>query len=80
MTEKEDVEVDEDLGSYFECVPTYYKKRWVAEEVYMRKCLGLKTLSNRALHRIRTTRGKNKTLKNSPNYEVLSNDKYVAMF
>jgi len=41
MAEEEEVEVDEKLGSYFECVPSKFRKRWLAEEVYMRKELGI---------------------------------------
>lgn len=78
--EKEDVEVDEKLGSYYECVSVKDRKRWYVEELYNNKRLGVKTIDERALEMLRTTKPKDKKLKAAPNYEILSNQKYAALF
>lgn len=52
MLEKEDIEVDEGLGSYYECVPAFTRKAMVAEELYNRKLLGLKTMTDEVLGKL----------------------------
>lgn len=73
MQKKEDAEVDENLGSYYECVSIRDRKRWYVEELYNNKRLGIKTIDENALERLRTTKPKDKKLKNAYNYEILSN-------
>lgn len=80
MQKKEDAEVDENLGSYYECVSIRDRKRWYVEELYNNKRLGIKTIDENALERLRTTKPKDKKLKNAYNYEILSNQKYAALF
>eukprot|EP00352_Strombidinopsis_acuminata_P005198 CAMPEP_0176366376 /NCGR_PEP_ID=MMETSP0126-20121128/21137_1 /TAXON_ID=141414 ORGANISM="Strombidinopsis acuminatum, Strain SPMC142" /NCGR_SAMPLE_ID=MMETSP0126 /ASSEMBLY_ACC=CAM_ASM_000229 /LENGTH=164 /DNA_ID=CAMNT_0017723773 /DNA_START=2839 /DNA_END=3333 /DNA_ORIENTATION=+ len=80
MQEKEDTEVDEKLGSYYECVSLRDRKRWYVEELYNNKRLGIKTIDSHTIERLRTTKPKDKKLKNAPNYEILTNQKYAALF
>lgn len=79
-SEEEEDDVDEKLGTYFECVSSRDRKRWLTEEVYNFRKLGIKTMSNETQELIRTTHGKRKLLKNAPNYEILANIKYISAF
>ena len=76
----EDEDVDEDLGTYFQCVSPDDRKRWVAEEVYNRHKLGINTMTDKTLEKLRTVKSKERVIAGTPNYEILSNDKYIASF
>lgn len=41
IQEEEPLEVDEKVGSYYECVSVADRKRWYAEELHMSKDLGI---------------------------------------
>jgi hypothetical protein len=56
MLEKEDIEVNEELGTYYECVPSFKRKSMVAEEYYSRKYLGMKTMSDECLYKLANTK------------------------
>ena len=79
-SEFEDVEVDEQLGNYFETIPGFTRKSWFTTEVYNTNRLGIKMMGTGAFEQLRTIKGKRKVLKNSPNYEILSNPAYVTAF
>lgn len=76
MTEEKEVEVDEKLGSYFECLGEGERKRWLAEEVSNRHRLGIQTIGGWTMEKIRTTLRGKKTIKGTANYEILSNERY----
>jgi hypothetical protein len=42
MLDQVDVEVNEALGSYYDCLPAFTRKAMVAEEYYNRERLGIK--------------------------------------
>ena len=60
MLEKEDMEVNENIGNYYEALSAFDRKAMVAEEFYNRKKLGIKTLTDEALESLRTTKGPEK--------------------
>lgn len=76
----EEEDIDEKLGLYYECVSSYDRKRWMAEELYSNHKLGVQTISADSKELIRSTKGKNKVIRTCPNYEILSNGKYAAQF
>ena len=49
----DDDDVDEDLGTYFECVSPDDRKRWYTEEVYNRSKLGIETMTERTITKLR---------------------------
>ena len=73
-------DVDEDLGTYFECVSPDDRKRWYTEEMYNRSKLGINTMTEKTLEKLRTVKKGKKVIRSTPNYEILSNDKYIANF
>ena len=52
----------------------------LTEEVYNRNKLGIKTMTEKTLEKIRTVKSKERQIQSTPNYELLSNDKYIAAF
>lgn len=77
----DDVElINEDIGSYFECVPINERKRWYAQELYANKRLGISTMGDYSREQIRTKNGDYRVIKNAPNYEILSNINYCQQF
>ena len=73
-------DVDEGLGTYFECLSLYDRKRWLAEELYNRSKLGISTMTEKTLEKLRTIKPRKRTIRSTPNYEILSNDKYIAAY
>ena len=76
----DDEDVDEDLGTYFECVSPEDRKRWYAEEVYNSSKLGIETMTPKTLQKIRTVQKGKKQIRSTPNYEILSDYKYISAF
>lgn len=76
MQNESTIEVNEQLGSYFDCLRTADRRRWLAEEVNNVSKLGLQTIGSWTLERLRTAFGGNKMIKNAPNYEILANPNY----
>ena len=72
--------MDEHLGSYYQCLSLYDRKRWLAEELYNRNKLGISTMTKVTLEKIRTVKPKKRQIISTPNYEILSNDKYIAAY
>lgn len=46
MEKAEEVDVNEELGTYFECIPAWTRKSMVCEEAHLRKTLKSKAFSN----------------------------------
>jgi hypothetical protein len=77
----DDVELlNEDIGTYFECIPINERKRWYAQELYANKKLGISTMGEYAKEALRTRNGDYRVIKNAPNYEMLSNITYCQQF
>ncbi len=78
--EYEEFTVDEKVGSYFECVSVPERKLWVAEELHLKKDLGINTIGKQAFEKLRVAKGEWRVIKNAPNYEVLTNPVYQQAF
>lgn len=78
--EEEDFVMDEKFGSYFECVSVPERKLWVAEELHLKKDLGIHTIGKWAFERLRIAKGEWRVIKNAPNYEILTNPSYQQAF
>ena len=52
----DDNDVDEHLGTYYQCLSLYDRKRWLAEELYNRNKLGISTMSEITLEKISTVK------------------------
>lgn len=76
----DEIEIDENLGNYFETLPNPKRKAWLATEVYNANKLGVKTFGTGTFEQLRTTKGRAKLLKNTPCYEILSNLEYTSKF
>lgn len=50
----DDVDVDEDLGNYFECIPHNLRKEWFTTEVYNRNMLGIHKFGMGTFEELRT--------------------------
>lgn len=68
--------VDENVGSYYECVSVGERKRWLAQEVHANRTLGVSSMGFATSDKLRTANGRWRVIKNAPNYEILSNIKY----
>jgi hypothetical protein len=53
-TKKEDDEVDEQLGTYFQCLSKFQRRVWYLEEKHLQKAHGIYTLSDEAMEQLRT--------------------------
>jgi len=80
ITVEKEEEVDEKIGSYFECISVIDRKRWVAEELHNSRDLGITTMGQWTMEKLRTSVGGWKVLKNAPNYEILTNTKFQQAF
>lgn len=80
MEAESEIEVDEKLGSYFECLSVIDRKIWMAEEANNSGRLGIQSIGNWTMEKLRTTYGGKKVVKNAPNYEILANPNYQASF
>lgn len=46
LSKEKEIEVDENLGSYFECITKWDKKKWLAETAYREQKLNFKTMDS----------------------------------
>lgn len=76
----EPMELDENLGSYFECVDPWNSKVWYAKTLYCEKQLGMKTMSEWELSMLATSKTHKKSMKEPCNYEMMSNYKYQKLY
>jgi len=76
----DEIEIDENLGNYFETLPNAKRKAWLTTEVYNANKLGIKTFGTGTFEQLRTTKGRAKMLKNTPCYEILSSLDYTTKF
>lgn len=79
MPEEED-EVDEGLGTYWECLNEQDRQVWYLDELHMQKNLALTTLDNFAFNELKNGKPGKKTMSTTPNYEIVSNPRYAEQF
>ena len=74
--------INENLDPYWSCLTGMEQKKWYANEIYIRKYVGIKTLSDSALEKLRTAkRGEGeKYIFNTTNFDILSNMRYADLF
>jgi len=81
MEETPEFIVDEHLGTYFECIPIWGRKSWLAQETHSVQKLGIATMGEWTRQQLATSKSHElKTLKNAPNYEIICNPEYVSKF
>lgn len=78
--EEDDFLLDENVGTYFECVSVPERKLWVAEELHLRKDLGIHSMGKEAFEQLKNSKGEWRVIKNAPNYEILTNSNYQQAF
>lgn len=76
----DEIEVDEQLGNYFETLPNHSRKNWLATELNNSNRLGIKTFGAGTYDQLANINGKTKVMKNSINYNILSNPLYMTLF
>lgn len=54
MDIQETVEVNEELGTYYQCIPAWTRKSMLAEEAHLRHVLKAKAFSNQNMEYMRT--------------------------
>ena len=77
---QQEAEVDEKLGTYFECLTPYQRKIWYLEEKHLQKNLKIHTIDDLALENLRNCKSGSKQIKDCYNYEILTNGKYADDF
>ena len=80
MQDDEDWDLDENLGSFFECIEPWIAKKWYTKTVYNNEKLGLKVMDNWQLEHLSTAVAKKKHMTEPCNYDILSNYKYAKMY
>lgn len=80
IQDTDEIEVDEQLGFYYETLPDHARKNWLATEVNNKNVLGISTFGVGTYEKLRTVRGKTKVMKNTINYNILSNPTYTTAF
>ena len=80
MMPKDEDEVDEGLGTYWECLDKHDRRVWYLDETHMQKNLGITTLDAKAYRILKEDKPGKKTMPTTPNYEIVSNPRYAAAF
>ena len=78
--EDKEAEVDEQLGTYTECLGIRNRKLWRIEELHMRKEFNIKTLEDTTLSCLKQHKPHHKQIKTCFNYEIQTNPRYAAAF
>jgi len=63
--------IDENLGSYWECLPGMQQKRWFTQEARLKGTLNMGNVSESSLEHLRTCKRGPKILSNVHNYDIL---------
>ena len=80
--EAEEIDWNEGLPNFFASIPGHLQKQWYTQELYDRKVLGIKNLSNSQFDRLRTTKRAcgGRTLAAGYCYDLLTMEKYQLGF
>jgi len=76
---EEDLDMVETAGTFYESMNIFQRKRLYAQELHFRR-LGIETMGDHALEKIRTVVGSEQIIENTPTYEILANQTYAAAF
>jgi len=74
------IDIDENLGSYWECLRGMDQKRWFAKEAHHVKNLSIRTVDVEAYEHLRCSRRAKKFIGNIYNYDILTNFRYADEF
>lgn len=80
IEEEEEDEVDEGLGTYWECLNHHDRREWMLDELNMQKNLNIQTIDDEAFYELRDGKPGKKLMSTTPNYEMVSNPKYAEAF
>ena len=80
MKKENEIEVDEKLGKYFNCLSHFYRRVWRLEELQIRTQYNVQTMDDNAFNALHETTLPLKSIKQCHNYSIVSNPKYAAMF
>jgi len=78
--QEDDINIDEALGHYSECLSGIDQKRWYCQEQYNRKYLGIETMDHEQLYLLQTCKRQDRLMMNIPNYDIMSNIRYCDSF
>jgi hypothetical protein len=85
----DNIEVNEELNTYYECIPAWTRKCMVSEEAHLRHVLKAKSFSNENLELMRTACApedktsaefRDQVMESPENYEILNNPFYQDKF
>jgi len=80
ISDEDEDEVDEGLGSYWACLDEHDRRVWYLDETHSRKNLGITTLDEYAYNQLKEGKPGNKLMGTTPNYEMVSNPRYAEAF
>lgn len=78
ISEDKEIEVDENLGNYFDCLNDNIRKAWLIEELHMRKNYHVNSLSEDLITHCKAKHHHHKTIKDTPNYVITWNYRYAS--
>ena len=74
------LDIDEGLGTYWECIRGQDQKRWFVKEAHHYTKLKIRTIDTDAYENLRTTKRGKKYISNIYNYDILTNFRYADEF
>lgn len=75
-----DLEIDEDLDNYFNCIDDVDRNWSIKEEENARSVLNMKILDSETLENLKSTKAGEKTIKGVHCYDILANPLYLDDF
>jgi hypothetical protein len=75
-----DLEIDEDLDNYFNCIDDVDRNWSIKEEEYARDVLNMKVLDNQTLTNLKSRTAQGATIKGVHCYDILANPLYLDDF
>ncbi len=74
-------DIDEQLGTYGECLGMKNRKSWLIEELNLRNNLGIICMKEKLFKDLKDEKITfGKRIKSTHNYEITSNNRYAVMF
>ena len=74
------VDLNENLGNYWKCIPGIDQKRWYTKELYLRYTQKIRTIDDYNLTLMGLSGRGDKCITNACNYDILQNEKYADAF
>lgn len=80
MSKETEWDINEGLGTYFDCINAWSQKLWFTKTIYNMRKLGLMQMDRWQVEGLRDFNKCKKVMIAPVNYEMLSNYKYAKMF